>query len=116
MTTSTIGASLTLTSTRTLYWTAETDVTVTGNAYVAILGDYEEPDATTVWTQATWTGPEVVTGNVHTRVLSLLVAGPNGPTTGSPKVIPAAGEYSTWVRLTTSTEQIEVPGQLLVVG
>lgn len=112
----TIGAYLTLSSTRTLYWTVETDVTVTGNPAVAIISEYEEPGPTTVWTPATWTGPEVVTGNVHTRVLSLLVAGPNGPTTGSPKVVPTGGEYSTWVRFMTSTEQIEVPGQLLVVG
>lgn len=112
----TIGASITLTSTRTLYWELSTDVTVTGTPKVAILGAYEEPTATTIWHDAAWEGSETVVGDVHTRRLSALVAGPSGPITGGPIVVPAGGEYSTWVRFDTSSERVEVPGQLLVVG
>lgn len=113
--TDTIGAELTVTSTRTLYWTATTDVEITGTPQIAILGVQARPSASTTWANAAWEGAETVAAGKHTRRLSALVAGPNGPTTGSPIVVPAAGEYSTWVRLTTSTERIEVQGQLLAV-
>lgn len=112
----TIGATLTLTSTRTLYWDLTTDSTISGTPMVAILPAGAEPTSTTVWATATWDGGETVTNGIHTRRLSLLVAGPNGPTNGSPTVVPSAGEYSTYIRLDTSSERIEVPSDLLVVG
>jgi hypothetical protein len=111
----TIGAELTVSSARTLYWTVTTDATVTGIPKIAFLDVWDNPTATTVWNSATWTGPETVDGNVHTRTMSLLVAGPNGPTGGGPIVLPAAGEYGTWVRVNTATEQIEIPAQVVAV-
>lgn len=120
MVTATIGASITLTSARTLYWDAVSDAAANGNAAVAIIDSFTEPTLTTIWSAATWVGPDVATNvgtptESHTRRLSLLVAGPGGPTLGSPLVLPG-GEYGTWVRITTTTERIEVPALLLVVG
>jgi hypothetical protein len=117
----TIGASITLTSTRTLYWDVVTDAIVNGNPAVAIIDSFDEPDPATVWNNATWVGPDVAEdvgtpSEKHTRRLSLLVAGPAGPTTGNPVVVPAGGEYGTWVRVNTTSERIEVPADLLVVG
>lgn len=113
-----VGAEITRTSARTLYWTVTTDDSVTGAPKVAILGPRDTPSSTTTWTDATWTGAEVITGDgtpeeAHVRRLSLLVAGPNGPTTGSPLVVPTTGEHSTWVRVSTTTDQVELQGALL---
>lgn len=109
-----VGAILTVTSARTLYWTAETDIALTGDPKIAILGAYKTPDTNTVWSTAVWEGADVEVNGVHTRRFSRLVAGPNGPTTGDPLVV-SKGEHSTWARLGTAIEQIEVEGQLLVV-
>jgi hypothetical protein len=111
----TIGAELTVSSARTLYWTVTTDATVTTVPKVAFLDVWDNPTAATVWNTGTWTGPETVTGTEHVRTFSVLVAGPAGPVTGSPVVLPAVGEYGTWVRVGTSTEQIEIPAQIVTV-
>lgn len=115
-----VGAEITRTSARTLYWEVTTDATVAGTPQVAILGLRHTPNAATVWTTAQWDGAETVTGagtpeEAHTRRLRLLVAGPQGPTVGSPLVVPGTGEYSTWVRVATATDTIEVQGSLLYI-
>lgn len=115
-----VGAKITRTSARTLYWTVATDKQVTSAPQVALLGPRHSPTTTTQWYTATWHSGETVTGEgtekeAHTRTLRALVAGPEGPTIGAPLVAPAPGEYSTWVRLTTNTDTMDLQGALLEV-
>lgn len=115
-----VGAQITRTSARTLFWTVTTTEAVTGVPQVAILGVRHAPDALTVWRNAAWAGDDVATdvgtaNERHTRRLALLVAGPQGPTTGSPLVVPGRGEYSTWVGVSTGTDRVEEPGGLLSI-
>jgi hypothetical protein len=113
-----VGAEITRTSARTLYFDVTTAEAATGTPQVAILGVRSQPDATTVWKDAAWVGPDVVTlegtpDETHTRRMGVLVAGPQGPTIGAPLVLPAKGEYSTWVGVSTGTDRVEVQGSLL---
>jgi hypothetical protein len=112
-----IGGYLTRTGAKTFYWDLTTDVSLgSPTPMVALLADTAVPTATTVWTTAAWSTAEVINSDgTHTRRLKMLVAGPNGPTLGSPLVAPAVGEYDTWVRVDTATERIEVRAQMLAV-
>ncbi len=89
------------------YWTITSDSSLVGTPYVAVVGSNTTPDASTVWTPAAWGSTEDISGSVHTRVVRLLIAGPNnGANAGSPLVVPA-GEWTTWVRMDASPERIE---------
>lgn len=115
-----VGATITRTSARTLYWTVTTDKQVTNTPQVALLAPNHAPTATTVWFTATWHTGETVTdpgtpAEAHIRTLRALVAGPQGPTIGAPLVAPGVGEYSTWVRVTTNTDSMDLQGALLEI-
>lgn len=117
---SAVGAEITATTARTLRWTIVTEAAVTGTPQVAILGLRHTPNATTVWTNAQWDGADVpanvgTPNETHTRTLRMLVAGPQGPTVGSPLVVPAVGEYSTWVRVSTATDTLDLQGDILAI-
>ena len=89
------------------YWTLTSDSSLIGTPYVAVVGANAQPTASTVWTPAAWAGAEDISGATHTRVVRLLIAGPdNGTNAGSPLVVDA-GEWTTWVRMDASPERIE---------
>lgn len=114
-----VGAELNRTETRTLYWDVESGTALDGTVSVAVLGLADWPDTASVFTTASWASAETTTGEGtpaerHFRTCSLLVSGPDGVMAGAPKVV-QPGEWSTWVRVESTSERDEIPGQILVV-
>lgn len=110
---------MTATTTRRLMWavTGETadDPRITGTVWAGFTPSGTYPNAGTVWHDTAWIGQPTQTATGWERRVSLLVAGPDGPTQGEPVVL-APGTWTPWVRVEAGVERWEFgqPGLLVM--